>query len=30
LTVVETEIARDDGQLAAKVTQTQAYHYPSS
>ncbi len=30
LTVVETEIARDDGKLAAKVTQTQAYHYPSS
>lgn len=26
--VVETEIAREDGQLAAKVTQTQAFHYP--
>jgi 1,4-dihydroxy-2-naphthoyl-CoA hydrolase len=28
--VVETEIARDDGKLAAKVTQTQAFHYPRS
>ncbi len=26
--VVETEIAREDGKLAAKVTQTQAFHYP--
>jgi 1,4-dihydroxy-2-naphthoyl-CoA hydrolase len=26
--VIETEIARDDGSLAAKVTQTQAFHYP--
>jgi 1,4-dihydroxy-2-naphthoyl-CoA hydrolase len=25
--VLETELARDDGKLAAKVTQTQAYHY---
>lgn len=24
--VVETEVARDDGKLAAKVTQTQIYH----
>jgi 1,4-dihydroxy-2-naphthoyl-CoA hydrolase len=30
LIVVETEVARDDGKLAAKVTQTQAYHYPRS
>jgi 1,4-dihydroxy-2-naphthoyl-CoA hydrolase len=28
LIVVETEIARDDGALAAKVTQSQAFHYP--
>jgi uncharacterized protein (TIGR00369 family) len=28
LIVVETEVARDDGALAAKVTQTQAFHYP--
>jgi 1,4-dihydroxy-2-naphthoyl-CoA hydrolase len=28
--VIETEIARDDGALAAKVTQTQAFHYPRS
>jgi uncharacterized protein (TIGR00369 family) len=28
LIVLETEIARDDGKLAAKVTQTQIYHYP--
>jgi uncharacterized protein (TIGR00369 family) len=28
LTVIETEIARDDGALVAKVTQTQAFHYP--
>jgi 1,4-dihydroxy-2-naphthoyl-CoA hydrolase len=26
--VVETELVRDDGKLAAKVTQTQAFHYP--
>jgi uncharacterized protein (TIGR00369 family) len=26
--VIETEIARNDGALAAKVTQTQAFHYP--
>jgi uncharacterized protein (TIGR00369 family) len=25
--VVETEVTRDDGKLAAKVTQTQAYRY---
>ncbi len=30
LIVLETEIARDDGALAAKVTQTQAFHYPRS
>jgi 1,4-dihydroxy-2-naphthoyl-CoA hydrolase len=28
MVVVETELVRDDGQLAAKVTQTQAFHYP--
>ena len=28
LIVVETEVARKDGALAAKVTQTQAFHYP--
>jgi len=28
LIVLETEIARDDGALAAKVTQTQAFSYP--
>jgi uncharacterized protein (TIGR00369 family) len=28
LIVLETEIAREDGSLAAKVTQTQAFHYP--
>jgi len=28
LIVIETEIARDDGALAAKVTQSQAFHYP--
>lgn len=28
MVVVETELARDDGKLAAKVTQTQAFHYP--
>ena len=26
--VVESELVRDDGKLAAKVTQTQAFHYP--
>jgi uncharacterized protein (TIGR00369 family) len=28
--VLETEILREDGALAAKVTQTQAFHYPRS
>ena len=28
LIVLETEIHRDDGKLAAKVTQTQVFHYP--
>jgi uncharacterized protein (TIGR00369 family) len=28
MVVVETELTRDDGKLAAKVTQTQAFHYP--
>jgi uncharacterized protein (TIGR00369 family) len=28
--VIETEIVRDDGKLVAKVTQTQAFHYPRS
>ena len=28
LAVLETMIEREDGALAAKVTQTQAYHYP--
>jgi 1,4-dihydroxy-2-naphthoyl-CoA hydrolase len=28
MVVVETELVRDDGKLAAKVTQTQAFHYP--
>jgi 1,4-dihydroxy-2-naphthoyl-CoA hydrolase len=28
LAVIETELTRDDGGLAAKVTQTQAFHYP--
>jgi len=28
LAVVETELTRDDGKLAAKVSQTQAFHYP--
>jgi uncharacterized protein (TIGR00369 family) len=28
LTVLETAIEREDGKLAAKVTQTQVYHYP--
>jgi uncharacterized protein (TIGR00369 family) len=27
LIVLETELARDDGKLAAKVTQTQTYHF---
>jgi uncharacterized protein (TIGR00369 family) len=27
LIVLETEVTRDDGKLAAKVTQTQIYHY---
>jgi 1,4-dihydroxy-2-naphthoyl-CoA hydrolase len=27
LIVLETEVTRDDGKLAAKVTQTQVYHY---
>jgi hypothetical protein len=26
--VVETELTREDGALFAKVTQTQAFHYP--
>jgi uncharacterized protein (TIGR00369 family) len=26
--VIETEVAREDGKLVAKVTQTQAFHYP--
>jgi 1,4-dihydroxy-2-naphthoyl-CoA hydrolase len=26
--VIETELAREDGALVAKVTQTQAFHYP--
>jgi len=30
LIVIETELARADGSLAAKVTQTQAFHYPRS
>jgi 1,4-dihydroxy-2-naphthoyl-CoA hydrolase len=28
--VLETEIAREDGSLAAKVIQSQAFHYPRS
>lgn len=28
LIVIESEIAREDGALAAKVTQSQAFHYP--
>ena len=28
--VLETEIAREDGPLAAKVIQSQAFHYPRS
>ena len=27
MVVVETELVRDDGKLAAKATQTQAFHY---
>jgi len=30
LIVVETELTLDDGSLAAKVTQSQAFHYPRS
>jgi uncharacterized protein (TIGR00369 family) len=30
LIVLETEIVREDGSLAAKVSQTQAFHYPRS
>ena len=30
LIVLETEVARDDGKLAAKVTQTQIFHYGGS
>lgn len=30
LMVLETVIAREDGSLVAKVTQTQAFHYPRS
>jgi 1,4-dihydroxy-2-naphthoyl-CoA hydrolase len=30
LIVVETEVCDDEDRLAAKVTQTQAYHYPRS
>lgn len=29
LIVLETELAREDGKLAAKVTQTQTFHYRS-
>ncbi len=28
MVIVETELVRDDDKLAAKVTQTQAFHYP--
>jgi uncharacterized protein (TIGR00369 family) len=28
--VIESEITREDGSLAGKVTQTQAFHYPRS
>jgi uncharacterized protein (TIGR00369 family) len=28
LIVLETEVVRSDGAMAAKVTQTQAFHYP--
>ena len=27
LIVLDTEVAREDGKLAARVTQTQVYHY---
>jgi acyl-coenzyme A thioesterase PaaI-like protein len=30
LAVLETEVTRDDGKLAAKVTQTQIYHHASA
>jgi 1,4-dihydroxy-2-naphthoyl-CoA hydrolase len=30
LIVIETELTREDGTLVAKVTQTQAFHYPSA
>jgi 1,4-dihydroxy-2-naphthoyl-CoA hydrolase len=30
LVVLETELTRDDGSLVAKVTQSQAIHYPRS
>jgi len=30
LIVIETELTREDGALVAKVTQTQAFHYPSA
>jgi uncharacterized protein (TIGR00369 family) len=30
LAVIETELALDDGKLAAKVTQSQAFHFPRS
>ncbi len=30
LIVIETELIREDGALVAKVTQTQAFHYPSA
>jgi uncharacterized protein (TIGR00369 family) len=30
LMVLETELTRDDGSLAAKITQTQTFHYPRS
>jgi uncharacterized protein (TIGR00369 family) len=28
IVVLETELTREDGKLAAKVTQTQVFHYP--
>jgi 1,4-dihydroxy-2-naphthoyl-CoA hydrolase len=28
MAVLETELTREDGKLAAKVTQTQVFHYP--
>ena len=30
LMVLETELTREDGELAAKITQTQAFHYSRS